>query len=314
MARGAGVGLGSSRIEELCMYKKILVTVGMRAESSAVRRAVSLATRSGAEIELYGVVYDPHLEGYLGHAEVYAPLRDRLVAERKAALEALAAKLERQSLRVSVEASWVHTASDAVSREAVDGGADLVVVDLQGPDGKPSHDDFRLISMCPLPVLVARGDDAPYATVVAAVDPSRSRGKPAGLDLAIIEAAKGLTGLYGARLEVVHSYTPLTELAADAAFDGVLIADVQQKLEEDRRADIARLAEQAGLPEDSAYIVTGRPAEVLSARAESAGLVVLGAVSRGPIRHFLLGSTAERVLRSEGGDVLVVKPPGFDPD
>jgi universal stress protein E len=300
------------------MFKKILVlAAGTASDGCAVRRAASLAARTGAEIELYGVVHDPHLEGYLGHAEIYAPLRQRLVAERKSALEACAADLERQGLRASAQALWAHPVSDVGAREAVIGGADLVVIEPHGPGGKLSHDDFRLISMCPRPVLVARRKEAPpYGTVVAAVDPSRSRGKESGLDLAIAQAAQGMRGLFDARIELLHCYTPVTEIAADAAFDGVLVADVQRTFEAERREDMNRLAEQAGLPADAACIVTGRPADVLAERSETdhATLVVLGTVSRGPFLHFLVGSTAERVLRAEGGDVLVIKPPGFRPD
>ncbi|HEU4620224.1 MAG TPA: universal stress protein [Gammaproteobacteria bacterium] len=299
------------------MHKKILVLAGSMAGSDrAIRRAASIARRAGAAVELYGVVYDPHLEGYLGHVEIYAPLRDRLVKERRAALEAAAKELARQGTQASVEALWTYPASEAVARESVNSGADLVVMEPQGQGGKLAQDDFRLISMCPLPVLVARGDDAVYASIVAAVDPSRSRGKPAGLDEAIVAAAKGMSDLFGARLELLHCYSPVAELAADAAFDGVLIADVQGALEADRREDVERLAEQAGLPPGCGVVVRGRPSDVLADRAasEGASLIVLGTVSRGPIRRFLLGSTAERVLGAEGGDVLVVKPPGFHPD
>jgi universal stress protein E len=300
------------------MYKKILVLVESAASTGlAVRRAASIATRSGAEIELYGVVYDPHLEGYLGHTEIYAPLRERLVAERRSALDALVVDLEREGLRASAQALWAHSASDVGIREAVIGNADLVVIEPAGLGNKLSHDDFRLISLCPRPVLVARRDDAPsYESVIAAVDPSRTGGKAAGLDAAIVAAAKGMRDLFDARIQLLHSYTPLTEIAADAAFDGVLVSDVQLTFESDRREDVVRLAEQAGLPPDVACIVTGRPADALADRSGSraAALLVLGTVSRGPFLHFLLGSTAERVLKADGGDVLVVKPPGFRPD
>ena len=72
------------------------------------------------------------------------------------------------------------------------------------------------------------------------------------------------------------------------------------------------LIKATGLPEDAVSVVAGRPDDVLAARATEEGtLVVIGTVSRGPIEGSLIGSTAARVLREEGGDVLIVKPPAL---
>jgi universal stress protein E len=299
------------------MYEKILIVVppGAGTATSAVGRAASIAARGKAELELLAVMHDPHLEGYLGHAEVYAPLRERLLAERRSELEQLAAELRGRGLRCSAEVLWTHAASEAVARAAVQSEAALVVIQPQEQGRRLSHDDWRLVSICPGPVLVARGAETPYSKIIAAVDPGRSHHKPAGLDLAILNEAQAMRDVYDAQLEVLHCFTPLTEFASDSALDGVLIADVQQTLEADRRQDMKELVEQAGLPAEFAEVLTGRPADVLIDRGKGNGaeLIVLGTVSRGPIRSFLLGSTAERVLRAEGGaDVLVVKPPGFD--
>src|SRR5690606_15869803 len=75
--------------------RKVLVLAGARfdATSAALARATALAEPAGAAIVLLGVVYDPHLEGYLGRSEIYDPLRERLVAERKDRLRAVAAGL-----------------------------------------------------------------------------------------------------------------------------------------------------------------------------------------------------------------------------
>ncbi len=40
-----------------------------------------------------------------------------------------------------------------------------------------------------------------------------------------------------------------------------------------------------------------------------ADLIVMGALARGRLAEFLVGSTAERVLHHGRGDVLVVNPP-----
>lgn len=57
-------------------------------------------------------------------------------------------------------------------------------------------------------------------------------------------------------------------------------------------------------------MVEGRPAEaiVAAAREWGADLIVIGSRSRPGVRHLLLGSVAEKVVRSAGCPVLVVHP------
>jgi universal stress protein E len=59
-------------------------------------------------------------------------------------------------------------------------------------------------------------------------------------------------------------------------------------------------------------VVEGSPRELLVTQAEAlhADIVVLGAVARGAIRRFVLGSTAEQVLDRIACDLMIVKPEG----
>lgn len=295
------------------MFANILLLVGPATtrESGSVRRAEALARAAGAAVEVLGVVYEPHLEGYLGHGEIYAGLRERLVAERRGRAAAVAAGLGADGVRAHAHAVWAHPTSEGVCREAAQSGADLVVIEPGGDSGRLSHEDWRLISGCPAAVLVVRsGARASYSKIVAGVDPSHEHGKPPQLDLSILRAAKAIGALSGAPVEAVHCFTPLALFVPDSALDGIAIGDVERSLEAGRREDLLRLVQQVDLPADAATIVEGRPDVMLSRQADTDALLVLGNVSRGPIRSLLLGSTAERVLHSAGGDVLIVKPPG----
>lgn len=289
--------------------RKILVVAGARADpdSPAITRAAELAERAGAVIALLGVVYDPHLEGYLGRSEVYEPLRERLVAERTERLRVLAETLEARGLRCETTASWTHPAHIAVVREAAAVDVDLVVFEPDDARGL-SNDEWRLVSMSPSPVLVVRDAAVrPYATVIAAVDPAGSYDKPADLDRKILALAKRMRDLSDARLEVVHCLPPFRSFIAEGA---AALGEAEKTLKAQREAELDQLVEEAGIPKDAAALIEGKPADVLAemSATRDATLLMLGTVQRGPIARLLVGSTAERVLRTEGGDVAVIRP------
>lgn len=294
------------------MFKTILVLVGPHADATrpAIARAAAIAERARAAIMLLGVVYDPHLEGYLGRNEIYESLRERLVAERQESLRALARDLEARGLRCETKALWAHPTDTAVVREAASPHIDLVVFEPEDTRGL-SNDEWRLVSISPTPVLVVRDAAVrPYAAVVAAVDPVRSFDKPADLDDKILDLAKRMRDLSGARLEVVHSVPAFRSFIADGA---AALGDTEKTLRAQRERELGEMLERAGVPPDAGAVIEGKPADVLTAKASGAEptLLVLGAVQRGPIARFLIGSTAERVLRTDGGDVAVIQPALF---
>jgi len=291
------------------MPRTILVVVGAGATAGApaIARAAALAERSGAALLLLGVVYEPHLEGYLGHKEIYAPLRERIVAEQQERLHALAAELKARGLRCDAKAVWANPAHMAVVREAAADDVDLVVFGPEEDRGL-SNDEWRLVSVSPTPVLVVRDPAVrPYTSIVAAVDPVRSYDKPADLDGKILSLAKRLSELTNARLEVVHCMPPFKSFIAEGA---AALLDAERTLKAQRESELDELLQHAGIPRDAAALLDGKPADVLTDRAASAEptLLVLGTVQRGPIARLLVGSTAERVLRASGGDVAVIRP------
>ncbi len=290
------------------MSKKILVRVNSDADvtSPAIARAAGLAQSAGSGIVLVGVVYDPHLEGYLGRSDVYESLRERLLAERQERLQALAAELQARGLRCEAKALWSNPAHTAVLREAAAPDIDLVVMEPADARGL-AQDDWRLVSLSPTPVLVVRDPAArPYSVVVAAIDPARSFDKPEDLDHRILNLAKRFRDLSGGALEIVHCLPPFRTFIADGI---AALAEAENALKLQRTTELAEMLEHAGLPQEAGSLVEGSPADVLAEHANrTAALVVLGTVQRGPIARLLVGSTAERVLREQGGDVAVIRP------
>lgn len=124
------------------------------------------------------------------------------------------------------------------------------------------------------------------------------------LDIAVEMAAS-----LGAQVHLVHAY----ELPVGPAM-AYGIAFPEEVTEKVRDAAARRLSkawqevEGAGL-EGETHLVPGTPAEAIAATAEriSADLVVMGTRGLSGLKHVLLGSVAERVLRLARCPVLTVK-------
>jgi universal stress protein E len=297
------------------MYQKILLLCPDADDSApALRRAATIAKASGAAIEVFDPVHEPALEAYYGSRNVYDPVRERLVESRQSAADKVAARLHDDGLAASAAAVWADRVDRSVARRVLERGIDLVITAATAQDGAPSaHADWRLVSMCPVPVLVSRDRDTwPYRQIAAAVDPLHAHAKPAELDDSILAHAKAIGELSGAELAVVHCFVPLSQLATGIEAD-LSWQDTQRAFEDTIRSTLHALLDKAGLPAATLRLSPGRPEAVLEQMAAQgeADLVVMGALSRSGLRALLVGSTAERFLRHSRIDVLFVNPPGM---
>lgn len=131
-----------------------------------------------------------------------------------------------------------------------------------------------------------------------------SKHSDAALELAI-ELAREL----GAEIHLLHAYElPAAVTMAygiaipQAVWDGV------QEAARKRLADgLARL-EQAGVPGES-HLATGPAADAIvsAAQAQRADLIVMGTRGLTGLKHVVLGSVAERTLRTAPCPVLTIK-------
>jgi len=117
----------------------------------------------------------------------------------------------------------------------------------------------------------------------------------------------------GGRLIVVHVVPDLlpTFVPELAGFsDGELLAAALDRAERELSALVAA-EERAGLEAVEFRVAAGSPHAVIVelARETGADLIVIATHGRTGARHLLIGSVAERVVRTAECPVLVVKPP-----
>lgn len=300
--------------------KTILVAVkdpGARGQPG-VGKALDIARSLGASVELFHALTTPVMidlapVGGKSLAATNRALRERQVKR----LEAIAARAKRPEVKVTCHAQWDFPAHEAIVRRARRIGADLVIAQCHvGRRTAPwllHLTDWELLRLCPVPVLLLRSAkpwDRPR--LVAAVDPTHARDKPAKLDKAIVTQASQLARKLRGSLDVVHVNFPASlgplfmDPYASASVAAKILAD-QQKL---TAARFRRFCDAAGVPRDARHLVTGNPVDALPefASRRRADVVVMGAVSRSGLKRVLIGNTAEHVLARMPCDVLVVKP------
>lgn len=298
-------------------FKKILFIPTSDNLDQPGGRALLTLAGPGSEVDVFEPVYNTDIQEYEAvDGERFELARDELVRTRLKQIGRLAEKLEDRGLKTSISAAWDHPVHEAIIRRALASKADLVITEpIEGRAGALSNGDWRLASKCPVPLLLVRRDGAGgYEKITAAVDPFYSHGKPAELDRSIIECAKEIQGLTRGEIRVVHCFAPITGFVPGSYTEQLPIDDAEESLEARRRDVLIKLVEESGLHTDTANLFMGRPNEVLRTMVEAGGvdLLVMGALSRGRIRDFVLGNTAEQMLYHTGVDILLVKPPGFE--
>ncbi len=128
----------------------------------------------------------------------------------------------------------------------------------------------------------------------------------AALDLAI-----DLARSYGATLHLLHCY-PI-DPGAISPYGLVLPEGFDRDVREAAGRELAPWAEKASAAKVAVeeHLSSMFPAEAIARRAEEIGadLIVMGTRGLSGLRHVLLGSIAERVLRLAHCPVLTVKAP-----
>ena len=288
------------------MFRKILVLIrGADPAQPAVQRAALLAGR-GTDLALLDLVHEPMLDGYMGNSQIYEPLRARVVAERAEQMQELVTDLRGRGLDVTGKAVWDHPLDEAVAREVGTQNADLVIIAPPSDGTGLSHNVWRLVSTCPIPVLIVRAPvHTKYRHIIAAVDPFHAHSKPGDLYLAILAHAHDLQTRTRATLSALHCFVPFEYFESDLAKPVSHTSGADA-----RREAVEGLLRRSDLQPSATRLEIGPTHDVIKNLVDrgEADMVVMGVLTRGRVKDWLIGSTAERVLHSVPVDVLAVKP------
>lgn len=287
-----------------------------------VEKGAVLARKFGATLELFVCDYQ---SGLIPAARLSGELVQRILTERRVQIErqlrGLVEPLRQAGLHVLADFSFQEHLHTGVIRKVRLSGADIVVKDTHyhGAIQRAlfTNSDWHLIRECPVPLLLTK--PSPWRTsvrIAAAVDPGHIDDKPAELDRRLLQVASGFASALGGEALAVHAFdaVPLLSGMVSGATGIGIAPEIDLELLDSMRKwhDVEFKALLAGPPvfAGRASTLEGSPSFELPAFAAREGVDVLvtGAVSRSPLRRFLVGSTAEQLLDRLPCDILVVKP------
>jgi universal stress protein E len=290
--------------------------------SPTLQKAAQLARALHARVELFHAISEPIAVDALAFA---SESMDRYQSKQQARylrrLEALAEPLRRTGLDVTVAAEWDFPAHEAVVRRAMQGRADLIVVERHASRHIAPwllhYNDWELLRHSPVPVLLVK-TRRKYESmkVLAAIDPSHAFAKTARLDDAILRIAHQLCATTRAQLHAMHAFVPAL---TDIATADLTVPDVPERImgnaasQARARFDKTLRAARLGtLPRNRRHLVARHPVDAIPQVVKQAGIdvVVMGLVRTG-FKGLFIGNTAEQLVDELPCDLMIVKPPGF---
>lgn len=300
-------------------FKNILVATDTRLDDpSIVEEAAVIALQDNATVKIVDVV--PEFPWVVRVAlKDHQSIRELVVRKKTEQLDALAAPLRDQGIRVETEVLSGKTSVEII-RQVLRGKHDLVFRVAKGKDSRRKGffgtTGIRLLRDCPCAVWLATPAPSPqYKHVMACVDTSSDEALDAELNKKVYEAADFVSRQHESRLSIVHAWTIFGE---EFLFTRTKMENFD-KLQRDVRERIQALLDQflkqrgRSVRDRNVHTLKGAAAEMLPAFAieKNVDLIVMGTVARSGTAGLVMGNTAERILDQVQCSVLALKPNDF---
>ncbi|MCU0646947.1 MAG: universal stress protein [Gemmatimonadaceae bacterium] len=312
------------------MAQPILVPLDGSAFAEAALPAASALARTTNSPLAVCLVHDPSAYIRFAPSDVAipphdAPLMRQLVDEQRAYLERVVARLRDAGLTAS--AHWMEgTVIEAISDKAVQQGAWLIVLTTHGRGGLErlwiGSVASSLIQRASTPLLLVRPAATPQPLEALALDAEGARRTLDGPVLVpldgsafaeqVLPLAQRVAQASGNRLALFQVVEPHAVRLAPFGAEALLADDLSLVNEEkEAREYLDRLVHRLSLPDAPRMVVT----DMSAARAildevsrTTPSMVALATHGRSGFSRVLLGSVADKLLRSIDRPLLVYRP------
>ncbi len=288
-------------------------------QQPALTRAIAIAKKFDASVDLFLTGYHKGLiSNWFWNEKELENLKAEYLKSKRRWLDTYVKELQEQGIRVTSDIQWNKAVYKSIINKAKESNADLVIKSThQHPKIQKilfSPNDWQLIKACPMPVLLVKEDvSRDYSQVMAAIDPTHSRGKPKGLDKVILDTATDIANRFEANSRVTHCFQAMNaELWQGLSINPVGSKNAIYSYDEylkQFRSHISELFVNAissyQFDERNQHLEAGDARDVLPrlTKSNDVDLLILGTT----YKTGLLGNTAEAILDDINCDILTVK-------
>ena len=299
-------------------FKKIAVLAGLAGiEDPALQRAAALAKLNNATVEIIDFVETlTPIERAVIPAQWNLP--QLLLQERQEYVNKLASHLHGRGIDSTTHVLSGRPAEE-IARFVQLGRCDLLLKTAR-PEGTMKKLRLgtlakRLMRICPCPVWIIQPDQPNrFERILVAINPEEDS-ESFDLNRKLVEIATSLAEQEGAELHVIHAWSAHADLLLRRRFSEASMRQYIQDCQEAASRKLKRFFTSIGgmSPSCELQLLQGEPQEVIVGLVEErrVDLVVMGTVSRSGVAGYLIGNTAESILRQIETSVLTVKPEGF---
>jgi nucleotide-binding universal stress UspA family protein len=250
--------------------------------------------------------------------DVREDLQEGLDRQAESAMSALAGEVQKTGLRCDTVLTKGSRRARKLIAQVIEEEHDLLV-----RDASPEHGDSRsafgdvdhqLVRHCPCPVWLLREErhQASSGQVLIAVDAILEDPIHRDLNKRLIRYGRALARSFGAELHILHVW--------DFDSTGCLRGSVEQSKYVRFRSSAKQAAEEKmrkfssemslSANEATIHILEGTPGKEIARYCDEHDIssLVIGSVGRAGLSGYLIGNTAERVMRTIECSVLVVNP------
>lgn len=296
-------------------FKSLLfVTNGIHDDSDALKQAIALAVDHNAKVTVL-ISYPDLPRGMADYTLAYEKQRLEIVEKRVADLT------KGKATGVNIEIEGGALPADRIVRRVLKNKYDVVVKAAADADGKGfAALDMDLLRKCPCPVWLCRplGRKDGVMDIAVAIDPRGDEDDVArGLSLNLLQLASRLAAMTRARLNVVSCWDYAYEdFMRNSSFGKTPEPEIRAAVEAERSEHLAAvesLLAASGIEGYKLHHLRGRPETMIPDLVVEANidLLVMGTVARTGIPGFLIGNTAENILRRIPCSLMAAKPDGF---
>lgn len=300
-------------------FEKILTPTDFsRCADRALTHALDVAARFEAQLHILHVVneLDPTWYGLTGVEDRTTKLRDQIKSEARDRLRALAPDKNLYDFETTVSLQLSFDVARSIQEYVDERDIQLVVM---GTHGRTGLDRLMLGSVAnkvirhsPVPVMTVRADaeetvdqDVAMNTILAPIDFSTHSREA-------LRTAKQFARRHGAHLDLLFvAETRTVPTFSDTGLPGVGVVEMDSDIVNNAEAGLRQLNQNVGGPdvESDYHVKEGGVADTIVDFAEEQGVNLIVMATRGMtgIDRFVLGSTAERVVRTGSCPVLTIR-------